>query len=194
MSDAECAFVAERLGLAPRPIWQATEGFLGAACHIGRLHLNDHALEIELEPVTGTRGGFRPVITDLHRRSQPVVRLRGDDLIEPDPRGACPCGYAGRTILPVAARVGDLWRLAGPAPMPRAIIACVEAEIGGAIRWQAVANPLAVSLRLAPDCPPPLAARAVQALAALVPVPVNFTRDLPAWPGPKRRKLVWTDG
>ena len=68
ISAAERSFVVERMGLLPRAIYQATEGFLGAECSEGRLHLNDHSLSIELEPVPGTIG-FRPIISDLRRKS-----------------------------------------------------------------------------------------------------------------------------
>ncbi len=193
ISEAERDFVAERLGLIPQPIWQATEGFLGAACRHGRLHLNDHALVIELEPVAGT-AGFRPIVTDLHRRSQPVVRLRGDDFIELDSLGLCPCGYAGRTILPIAGRVGDLWRFATGTITHRQVIEAVESELGGALRWQALGEPRGAELRTAPDCSPDLVQRAAAALAHLIPVPVQTASNLPEWPGPKRRKVVWQDG
>lgn len=193
MSEAERHFAGERLGLIPQPIWQASEGFLGAACTEGRLHLNEHALAIALEPVAGTPG-FRPIITDLHRRSQPVVRLRGDDFIELDPRGTCPCGFAGRTIRPIAGRVGDLWHFPGRTITPRDVTETVEAELGGRIRWQAVAGPRAAMLRTAADCPPELSARAAARLAGLVPAPVQSIGDLPEWPGPKRRKVIWDDG
>lgn len=189
-SEAERGFVAERLGLIPQPIWQATEGFLGAACREGRLHLSDHALVIELEPVAGTQG-FRPIVTDLHRRSQPVVRLRGDDFLELDGLSPCRCGFVGRTIRPIGGRVGNLWRFDSCTFIPRQINEAVEAELGGAIRWQALADTRSAELRTAPACPPDLAQRAAAALASLVPVPVRSSSDLPEWPGPKRRKVVW---
>lgn len=193
MSAAECNYVAERLGLLPRPIYQATEGFLGSACAHGRLHLNDYSLELELEPVAGT-DGFRPVITDLHRRSQPVVRVRGDDFLEMDGRGRCPCGFAGRTILPVMGRVGDLWRLAGRTIVPREVSDAVEMVLGGSIGWQASANPHAATLQTEPCCPGDQREAAARHLQQLIAVPVTSTDDLPEQAGPKRRKVVWNDG
>lgn len=192
MSRAERQLVGESLGLIPQPIWQASEGFLGSSCPQGRLHLNEHALAIELEPVAGTQG-FRPIITDLHRRSQPIVRLRGDDFIELDARGTCPCGYAGHTIWPVTGRVGDLWQFPSRIITPREVIEAVEAELGGAICWQALADQRGAMLRTAPDCPPELSARAAARLASLVPAPVQSIGDLPEWPGPKRCKVIWRD-
>lgn len=193
MSEAERSHVASQLGLMPQPIYQATEGFFGAACRHGRLHLGDHSLEIELEPVPGTHG-FRPVITDLRRRSQPIVRLRGDDFLEL-PGEACPCGFAGRAIAPVAGRVQDVWRFGALAITPAEIVGTVERALG-LNRWQAVGGPREAVLRIAPDCPPILGERAARALAEELPlpVPVVVRPDLPPWPGPKRRKVAWSDG
>ncbi|RIV85826.1 cell division protein FtsA [Aurantiacibacter zhengii] len=191
ISAAETDFVTNVLGLRPRSIWQATEGFLGAECAGGRLHLNDHALAIELEPVCGT-SAFRPIITDLRRRSQPVVRLRGDDLVELADDGPCACGYAGRVIRPIAGRAGDLWRLGDITLTPRQVVEAVENVLGARWNWQACASPHEAILRVTPDAPAEDAARAQQALARLAPVHVRVEHTLPAWTGPKRRKVVWT--
>ncbi|WP_285711603.1 hypothetical protein [Erythrobacter oryzae] len=192
ISAAERSLVAARLGLGPRAIYQATEGFLGAECRAGRLHLNDHVLAIELEPVAGTPG-FRPIITDLKRASQPVVRLRGDDYLELDPR-PCPCGFAGRVIRPVEGRVADIWRGSAGCVTPPQIVAAVEGVLGAGHRWQAVGELARAVLRVAPDCPPAQAEAAAQALAAAAARPVELRRDLPEWSGSKRRKVVWADG
>lgn len=192
ISPAERDLIAARLGQVPRAIWQATEGFLGAECREGRLHLNDHVLAVELEPVPHTPG-FRPIITDLMRRSQPIVRLRGDDYLELDPR-PCPCGFAGRVIRPVEGRVTDLWRGAGGTVTPPQIVAAVEAVLGADWRWQAVGEPGRATLRVAPDCPAALARNAASALEAASARPVASRHDLPEWAGPKRRKVVWHHG
>jgi len=193
MSDAERAFVAERMGLRPQPIYQATEGFLGGACRAGRLHLNDYALDIELEPVAGT-GGFRPVITDLHRHSQPIVRVRSDDFLELDERGRCPCGFAGRTILPIMGRVRDLWHLPDRTLTPREVVETVEGALGEALRWQASASQQEIIFRTAPDCRTEILKAAAHRLHQLTALPVRSVYDLPEWKGTKRRKVVWHDG
>ncbi|WP_296678656.1 hypothetical protein [Novosphingobium sp.] len=188
LSWAETDALTAHFGLRPRAIYQATEGFLGFGCMQGRLHLNDDALVIELEPVERT-AGFRAVITDLHRRSQPVVRVRGDDIIEPTGE-QCPCGYAGRVIAPLAGRVQDVWHLSGRKVLPSQVVAAVEGVLGGTTHWQAAASAKAITLRTAPGC---AGHDAVTALASLTgrAVPVRAMDDLPPWPGPKRRKVVW---
>ena len=59
-------------GVRPDPVYRATEGFIGAACARGTLHLDDDSMVVDLEPVAGT-DGFWPIVTDLRRRVQPVV-------------------------------------------------------------------------------------------------------------------------
>ena len=191
MSAAERAWVAERMQRTPRAIYQATEGFLGAECRAGRLHLNDHALAIELEAVPGTPG-FRPIVTDLRRISQPIVRLRGDDYLELDPQ-ECQCGYAGRVIRPIAGRVQDIWRFGARCVTPPEVVAAVEDVLGGAERWQAVADKVGIVLNVGPDCPRDRADRAAQALARPAGMEGAVRRDLPDWSGAKRRKVVWHD-
>jgi len=192
MSERDCAIVSGRFGIVPRAIYQATEGFLGASCRYGALHLNDHSLEIELEPVPGTRG-FRPIITDLRRRSQPIVRVRGDDYLELVGHD-CGCGFAGRIVAPPAGRVQDIWRYAGRAITPGQVVTNVEALEPG-LDWSAVGSRSSVELRF--DAPIDRAkakriATEVQ-LRLAIPVPVlPVTGRLPAH-GPKRRKVEWCD-
>ena len=191
LSATDGAWLKAQYGTAPRPIYQATEGFIAGACRYGRLHLNEHSLTVELEPVPGTPG-FRPILTDLRRTSQPIVRVRGDDYLETDPR-PCPCGYAGRVIQPVMGRVTDIWRFADRAVTPGAVIASVEAALGAPAQWQAEASPGGVRLIIAPDIDTDLADRAAAALArdCALPVPVALIRAAPEAPSPKRRRVRW---
>lgn len=195
ISASESNWIADILGLRPRAIWQATEGFLGAECAEGRLHLNDHAMAIELEAIPGT-AAFRPIITDLRRRSQPIVRVRGDDVLEQAQTGPCPCGFAGRVIHPVQGRITDIWRFADLAVLPREVVEAVEAAFAGQWAWQATADARQVSLRVQSTCPEALVTRARESLASKVPVPVNIDADMPpwacpAWTGLKRHKVLW---
>lgn len=192
IGSAESEFISDCLGLRPRNIYQATEGFLGAECRKGRLHLNDHSLEIELDPIAGT-GGFRPVITDLRRSSQPIVRLRGDDYLEADP-DPCPCGFGGRVIYPPQGRVSDIWYVPGAVVTPPQVVAAVERALGGAAQWQAEATPLAAVLRVSSCCPDSRAREAAAGLAKLTGGPVSIEPGLAPWRGPKWHKVIWNHG
>ena len=188
ISPAETASLTEVFGVRPRAIYQATEGFLGAECREGRLHLNEHGIEFELEPVDGTNG-FRPIITDLRRTSQPIIRLRLDDFLVPDAQ-PCPCGYTGRVIHAPQGRVGDIWRFGSRIVTPPKTVATVEGVLGGMRRWQAIGMRDEVLLRLAPDISDTLASDASHALSVLAGVPIKLTHDLSDWTEPKRRKVM----
>jgi putative adenylate-forming enzyme len=192
MSASERAWVEDAFGVRPDPIYQATEGFLAAACAHGRLHLNEHSLAIELEPIAGTPG-HRAVVTDLRRRSQPIVRLRMDDYLECGPQ-ACGCGYAGRVIKPVMGRVADIWRWGDRSITPAQATETLDALLGVAARWQAIASIGRVELRIDPPIDAERARRAAVQFAAdlEIPVPVLLGEEPPEPPSPKRKRLSWT--
>lgn len=190
MSDGECAFVADAFGLRPRAIYQATEGFLGAECEYGRLHLNEHAIQFEFEPVEGTNG-FRPIITDLRRSSQPIIRLRTDDFVQRDSH-PCPCGFEGQIIRPIQGRVSDIWRFADRVVTPPQVVETVEAALGSQNDWQAEAHEASVTLRTTGDTCSKTVAGAAHALHQLTGVTVNMGAGWNGWSGPKRRKAVWS--
>ena len=203
MGDAERAWIAAVLGIRPDPIYQATEGFLGAACRHGTLHLNEDTLHVELEAVPGA-DAFRPVVTDLRRHSQPIVRVRLDDLLEPLP-GCCPCGFAGRAVRPVMGRVTDLWRLPGRVVTPRLVTAAFEAALGPRADWVAWGSPAGLRAAVRDPASVDRAARVLHSLAAgTVPVAVRVcgAHDEGCreggrhdWGchdgGPKRRRVRW---
>ncbi|HTE47037.1 MAG TPA: F390 synthetase-related protein [Gemmatimonadaceae bacterium] len=91
-------------------IYQATEGFLGASCSAGRVHLNEEFVHIEPEWLDAERRRFRPLVTDFSRTTQLIVRYRLDDILleagEP-----CPCGRVTRSLEAIEGRADDvLWR------------------------------------------------------------------------------------
>lgn len=86
-------------------IYQATEGFLGISCREGRLHLNEDLLVVERVPVGPDR--FIPVITDLYRTTQAMIRMRLDDVLVAGPEG-CLCGAATTVIERVEGRADDV--------------------------------------------------------------------------------------
>ncbi|MEL6737632.1 MAG: hypothetical protein AAFO28_01780 [Pseudomonadota bacterium] len=198
ISESERETIEQGLGLGrglrPRSIYQATEGFIAAECQHGRLHLNEHAIEVELERVSGT-AGYRPIFTDLRRKSQPIVRLRGDDFIElADDQSPCPCGYGGRVIKPPQGRVTDLWRFEEGVVTPSQVVEAVEAQHASSGEWQAIARRAEVILRIASGFGEAQAREAASRLQHLTHLPIQIASDLTAWTEHKRRKVVWADG
>ncbi len=92
-------------------IYQCTEGFLGFTCSHGSLHLNEDLLIIEKEYVDDSR--FIPIITDLFRKTQPIIRYRLDDILV-EKKTPCPCGCVFQAIERIEGRCDDLLYVALP--------------------------------------------------------------------------------
>ncbi len=94
------------LGVPVDQIYQAAEGFLGMTCAAGTLHLAEDLVVVEREYMGD--GRFVPVVTDLFRRSQAVLRRRmGDVLVEAE---GCSCGDPRVAVAEIAGRTDDvLW-------------------------------------------------------------------------------------
>ena len=181
LNEIERAFIGDRLGVRPDPIYQATEGFLGAACRLGTLHLNEDSLIIEREPLDA-HGRFRPVITDLRRRTQAVVRLRLDDVLQ---ETTCACASPLKAVKPLAGRVGDVWRLKDRIIFPDEIQDIVAPILPGDMRWIATIDKLGINIACPDD---QAAARIARALAVFGP-PVKRVPYDPADDFPKRRHV-----
>ena len=192
MGEVERAWIAGGLGVRPDPIYQATEGFLGAACRLGTLHLNEDVLIVEREPVAGTNR-FLPIVTDLRRTTQPMIRVRLPDLLEP--RDApCPCGSPLTAVHPVEGRLEDLWRWPGTVICPREVETAVSPAVGPQHDWRAVASPCGVTIEADPGRVEVARAAIVSLLAARgldLPVAVG---GYPGQEGVKRRRVRWSDG
>jgi putative adenylate-forming enzyme len=92
-------------------IYQCTEGFLGFTCPHGTLHLNEDLLIIEKEYIDNQR--FIPIITDLFRQTQPIIRYRLDDILV-EKKTACPCGCIFQPLERIEGRCDDLLHVALP--------------------------------------------------------------------------------
>ncbi len=88
-------------------IYQATEGFLGATCEYGILHLNEEYLHIAPEWVDASQRRFVPIITDFTRTTQPIVRYRLDDILTLR-EDSCRCGRVTRALESIDGRCDDL--------------------------------------------------------------------------------------
>ena len=86
-------------------IYQCTEGFLGFSCSYGTLHLNEDLLIIEKEYLDEKR--FIPIITDLFRTTQPIIRYRLDDVLV-EKKEACPCGCTFLGLERIEGRCDDV--------------------------------------------------------------------------------------
>lgn len=92
-------------------IYQCTEGFLGFTCSHGTLHLNEDLLIFEKEYIDDVR--FIPIITDLFRKTQPIIRYRLDDILV-EKKTPCPCGCIFQALERIEGRCDDLLYVALP--------------------------------------------------------------------------------
>ncbi|WP_277871006.1 F390 synthetase-related protein [Culicoidibacter larvae] len=103
-------YISERLGLPIKQVYQATEGFLAASCSHGYLHLNEDVVYIEKEYLDAEKRRFVPIITDLYRISQPLIRYRLNDVLI-ESQEPCPCGSCYTRIDAIEGREDDCFVL-----------------------------------------------------------------------------------
>ena len=135
MNKFEAKYIQDQMGMVARPIYQATEGFLGIGCKHGTLHINEDSIIVEREYIDEKR--FVPIITDLHRQSQAIIRLKLDDIWQ---ETKCNCKSNLLAIEPIEGRVGDIWRIEGKKIFPSEIIDAIGDKIEPWHSWQIMAS------------------------------------------------------
>ncbi len=104
--------IVEAWGVPVQQVYQATEGFLGASCPAGRVHLNEEQMVFEMEWLDAERRRFVPIVTDVSRTTQLVVRYRLDDVLRLAD-GECSCGRPTLSLEAIEGRADDvLWGIA----------------------------------------------------------------------------------
>lgn len=95
-------------GVPVGQVYQCTEGFLAATCPAGRLHINEDLVAVQYERLEEEGIRVSPIITDLWRRTQPMIRYRlGDVLILDEDNIPCPCGSGFQVIRSIEGRCDD---------------------------------------------------------------------------------------
>jgi putative adenylate-forming enzyme len=185
-------------------VYQATEGLLGLPCAHGSLHLNEAHVHFDFEDLGG--GHLRPVVTDLRRRVQPLIRHRLDDVLVLDT--PCPCGLAARRVAHIAGRQDDALRLPARDGIQGTVTVWPDFLRGALDRVPGLreyraeqTGPRTLALSLDPDGAEVRAAAAAEVSRALArsgaAEPEVVCGPLPpAVPGTKRRRVVrtWQDG
>lgn len=112
--DAES--LAEAFGLERiHQIYQATEGLLAVSCAAGGLHLQEDIVAVQLESLGD--GRFVPILTDLWRTTQPILRYRLNDVLRLS-EAPCACGSVFRTIDAIEGRQDDVCIFGGQSVYP----------------------------------------------------------------------------
>ncbi|HYW50574.1 MAG TPA: F390 synthetase-related protein, partial [Gemmatimonadaceae bacterium] len=89
-------------------VYQCTEGLVAVSCHAGSLHVQEDVMVMQHEPVIpGDPSRITPVLTDLWRHTQPIIRYRLGDVLRLDP-APCRCGSSWQRIAAIEGRQDDL--------------------------------------------------------------------------------------
>ena len=101
-------------------VYQCTEGLLAITCARGSLHVQEDLVAVQHEPLPGEAGRVTPIVTDLWRRTQPIIRYRLNDVLRLAP-GRCPCGSPFRVLDAVEGRCDDVCYFDGDDGEPRVV-------------------------------------------------------------------------
>ncbi|MBD8871310.1 F390 synthetase-related protein [Rhodanobacter sp. DHB23] len=94
-------------GVRIEQIYQATEGFLGQTCAYGTIHLNEDCVIVERDWIDRAQRRFAPIVTDLYRFTQPVIRYRLNDILV-ERAARCPCGSEHIALERIEGREDDV--------------------------------------------------------------------------------------
>jgi putative adenylate-forming enzyme len=131
-------------------IYQCTEGLVGVSCEAGRLHVQEDIVAVQYETIDSVDDSkrFRPILTDLWRKAQPIIRYELNDVWQLDEK-ACPCGSGFQVIKAVEGRNDDVCYFNGRPVFPdtiRRMILLASDEIEDYEAVQERANQLKIRL------------------------------------------------
>ncbi len=104
-------------------VYQSTEGLLAVSCPHNSLHIQEDIVALQYEPLApeplapeapAPEAAVRrvtPIVTDLWRRTQPIIRYRLNDVLQVatgQERRACACGSCFRIIERIEGRCDDV--------------------------------------------------------------------------------------
>lgn len=202
----DAAAIARGLGAAGRTaavrqVYQAAEGFFGAGCRCGGLHLAADAVAFERVDFAAAPDRFVPVVTDPARRGpQRLRRYRTDDVAVAAPdTSPCRCGSVLPVVEAIEGRLADVLSGRSGEPLfPRRLHAVLAPHLDGSPFRVEQAAADRLSLALPARVAAAAARRAAAALAEAAGLPVEtsplaagpldakfrrFVRSYPAEPG-----------
>jgi putative adenylate-forming enzyme len=104
LEDEDKKIIEDGFSQPVHQIYQAMEGFLGATCEEGTLHLNEDYFAIQKEYLDEHR--FVPIITDFSKRTLPLFRYRLNDILV-EKHDPCPCGSILQAVNRIEGRHDD---------------------------------------------------------------------------------------
>lgn len=103
--------LATTFGAPVHQIYQCTEGLLAASCRRGSLHVQSDVVALQWELLADGRAV--PIVTDLWRTTQPIIRYRLNDVLRLAD-APCACGGAFPVIAEIAGRCDDICEFVQP--------------------------------------------------------------------------------
>lgn len=88
-------------------VYQCTEGLLAVSCSYGTLHINEDLVLLEKEYIDKEGGRFVPILTDLYRTTQPLIRYRLDDILV-EKKDTCLCNSHFLALEKIEGRCDDI--------------------------------------------------------------------------------------
>jgi putative adenylate-forming enzyme len=89
-------------------VYQCTEGLVAVTCRAGTLHVQEDVMLVQSEPIDPAEPlRVTPILTDLWRLAQPIVRYRLGDVLQLR-RTPCACGSDWLAIDAIDGRQDDL--------------------------------------------------------------------------------------
>jgi len=106
-------YLAEVFRCPVHEIYKCTEGPIAISCSHGSLHINEDMVLVETLNFDGSRTEpgkpcQRLVVTDLHKKSQPIIRYELNDIVTISPH-KCSCGSSFRVIESIQGRADDIF-------------------------------------------------------------------------------------
>ena len=186
--EDECV-ISETFGVRVDQVYQCTEGLLGQTCPQGTIHLNEDWLLVEKEWLDEKR--FIPIVTDLRRSSQPVVRYRMNDILH---AGTCTCGSRMMAISKIEGRMDDVMVLEGDVTVfPDFVRRAIAGAHPDILEYQVVQlSRNEISLFIADSTHWDVASRALQALFVRLgaqEISVSLAKSLLHHDGSKLRRI-----
>jgi putative adenylate-forming enzyme len=160
-------YLSDVLHCPVHEIYKCTEAPMAITCRFGSLHINEDLVLVETlnsdgSETTPGQPCHRLIVTDLHKKSQPIIRYELNDIITISPE-KCQCGSNFRVIQSIQGRAddlfwarttdGDRWQPVFPDYISRAIISSSE-EIDEYQATQDSPEHVAIRIKLKEDADP----------------------------------------
>ncbi len=107
LEPQDAASLQDCFGVPIEQIYQCTEGLLAVSCAAGALHVQEDVVALQWQPLDAAGARVTPIITDLWRTTQPIIRYRLNDVLRLAQR-PCVCGSAFRVIEQIEGRCDDV--------------------------------------------------------------------------------------